>query len=156
MNEWVDRAINGRIERIEMRQVRKGDRYRVCTPSFEGPWRIAAADAALTRSTWTVADVRKGRVERHGALKIYSDNEPKTYLPDPPSKTRAAVRQVTPGAYAGHQLVRIEHKTFTYKELAQRYNRTDSEVRLAIKRSRSRSSGLTWANLEHFLKRETA
>lgn len=68
MNEWVDiRRGTTLFQRAAVADVQAGDRYRVCTPNFTGPWRVAAENATQTRGKWGVKDVRP-RKHRRGVL----------------------------------------------------------------------------------------
>ena len=46
---------SGRLETLDdLSSVKKGERFRICTLTFDGPWRVAAADANKTCGKWTV------------------------------------------------------------------------------------------------------
>jgi len=71
MSEWVEiRRGNIDIQKTTLSAVKAGDRYRICTPNFNGPWRVAAENAFQTRGKWCIKDVRPRRHTR-GAFQLY-------------------------------------------------------------------------------------
>lgn len=61
-NEWLEILRDGRPIVGELKDIKKGDKYRVCTPNFLPPWRIAASDAEYAGGgRWNVIPTTKGR-----------------------------------------------------------------------------------------------
>jgi hypothetical protein len=63
MSEFVDVRRDGQLCRLpDLSSIKKGERYRISTEHFEGPWRKAAEDAQLkARGVWVVLPENSAR-----------------------------------------------------------------------------------------------